>query len=336
MAIPSNLIPKVIRYLTKGLSPQTQDVRIAEIAVGKKQPCFFIAEIGINHNGSTEIAKRLINAAVEAGAQAVKFQKRTISVVYTAEELAKPRGVDRSVLENAVKRGVLSEEAVTRLTTSDFKDSTNGDLKYALEFNEREYRELFDYSKSKGLLCFASPWDVQSVDFLEKFNPPAHKIASATLTYVDLLDRVKQTGKPVILSTGMSTSEEVKTAVDRLAGIPLVLLHTVSTYPAQDEELNLRTIHKLRQTYPEIPIGYSGHEKGIATTVAAAALGAHVIERHITLDKTMFGSDQAASLEPQEFKQLIEGVRAIEKAHGDGVKRVLPSEVPILEKLRKK
>ena len=332
----TTLISKAFRYLVKGLPPQTKDVKIADHVIGKARPCFFVAEVGINHNGSIDIAKKLIDAAAEASAQAVKFQKRTVDVVYSKEELTKPRPVDRAVLENAVKRGVLSQESVERLVKSDYKDSTNGDLKFALEFTENEYKEIFKYAREKGLLCFASPWDTKSVDFLESFNPPAYKIASATLTYSDLLDRIKMTGRPVILSTGMSTGKEVDLAVKRLSGVPLVLLHTVSTYPAQDEELNLRAIMKLRQAYPEIPIGYSGHEKGIAPTLAAAAFGAHVIERHITLDRNMFGTDQSASIEPHEFGQLIRDVRAIEKAHGDGIKKVLPSEVPILEKLRKK
>lgn len=334
--LPPNLIPKVLRFITRGTPPQTKDVHIAGIPIGRAKPCFFVAEIGINHNGSLEITKKLIDAAAHAGAQAVKFQKRTVPLIYSEEELAKPRAVNRPVLENAVKRGVLPKESVERLVRSDYKDSTNGDLKWALEFNEKEYKEIFDYAKEKRLLCFASPWDKQSVDFLESLNPPAYKIASATLTYNDLLARVKDTGKPVILSTGMSTPEEIDTAVQTLHGVPLVLLHTVSTYPAQDEELNLRMIMKLRQKYPEVPIGYSGHEKGIATTLAAATMGAHVIERHITLDRNMFGTDQSASLEPHEFTQLIRDVRSIEKAHGDGIKRVLPSEVPILQKLRKR
>ena len=329
------LISKAIHYLKYGPAPTPKDVNIGGIIVGRGLPRFFVAEIGINHNGSLEVAQKLIDAAAEFGAQAVKFQKRTIPVVYSAEELAKPRAVDRSILENAVRRGVLSKESVERLTRSDFKDSTNGDLKWALEFTEPEYKKIFEYARQKGLLCFASPWDEASVDFLEKFNPPCHKIASAMVTHHKLLKRVRETGRPVILSTGMSTMDEVKAAVDVLARVPLVLLHTVSTYPAKEEELNLRSIPRLRRAFPAILIGYSGHELGIASTLAASIMGAHIIERHLTLNKKMFGTDQAASLEPHEFAQLVRNIREVEVSTGDGVKRVWPSEVPIRDKLRK-
>lgn len=311
------------------------DVYINGIPIGKRHPVFFAAEIGINHNGSLEIVKKLIDAAVAAGAQAVKFQKRTVPAVYSAEELAKPRAVERGVLENAVDRGVLSKEAVERLEKSSFKESTNGDLKWALEFTEAEYKEIDRYCKEKDIFWFASPWDEQSVDFLEKFDPPCHKVASAMLTHAGILKKLKEIGKPVIASTGMSTMEEVNNAVKALSGVPLVLLHTVSTYPAKEEEINLRAIAKFRQAFPGIPIGYSGHEAGIGASIAAATLGAHVIERHITLDKKMFGTDQAASLEPREFAELVSEVREMERAFGDGVKRVWPSEIPIREKLRK-
>lgn len=330
----ARLIAKAFKFF-KGPPPLPKDVNIGGIVVGRGKPRFFVAEVGINHNGSLEIAKKLIDAAAEAGAQAVKFQKRTIPVVYSAEELAKPRAIDRSILENAVKRGVLSKEAVARLRKSDFKDSTNGDLKWALEFTEPEYREIFNYASKKGLLCFASPWDEASVDFLEKFNPPCHKIASAMINHHRLIRKVADTGRPVILSTGMSTLDEIMAAVNILNGVPLVLLHTVSTYPAKEEELNLRSIIKFRRIFPGILIGYSGHEPGVAASVAASVLGAHVLERHITLDKKMFGTDQAASLEPHEFAQLVKSVREIERAIGDGVKRIWPSEVPIREKLGK-
>jgi len=332
---PKRFFPRLIRFVTGRSSETTQDVHINGIAVGRAKPCFFVAEIGINHNGSLEITKKLIDTAKEAGAQAVKFQKRTVSLVYSAEELAKPRAVDRGVLENAIKRGVLSKEAVARLTKSDFKDSINGDLKWALEFTEAEYKEIDKYCKAKGIFWFASSWDEESVDFLEIFNPPCHKVASAMLTHAGILKKLKEAGRPVIASTGMSTMEEVKNAVNILSGIPLILLHTVSTYPAKEEEVNLRTIAKFRQEFSRIPIGYSGHEPGISASLAAAALGAHVIERHITLDKKMFGTDQSASLEPHEFAQLVKEVREVEKAWGDGVKKLLPSEIPIKEKLRK-
>jgi N-acetylneuraminate synthase len=315
--------------------PITQDVYLGGIPVGRGKPCFFVAEIGINHNGSLGVAKKLIDAAADAGAQAVKFQKRTVPIVYSADELAKPRAVDRGVLDNAIARGVLSREAVERLQHSDFKESTNGDLKWALEFTEPEYRELFGYATSKGLLAFASPWDPESVDFLEKLNPPCYKIASACVTHYPLLVRVKATGRPAILSTGMSTTEEVERAVELLGTGKLIILHTVSTYPSKEEELNLRSIIKLRNQYPVVPIGYSGHEKTLAPTFAAAVYGAHLIERHLTLDRNMFGTDQPASLEPQELAQLIRDVRLMERSIGTGEKRVLESEIPIREKLRK-
>lgn len=324
-----------MRFIAGRSAEITQDVYINGIAVGRAKPCFFVAEIGINHNGSLEIAKKLIDAAVAAGAQAVKFQKRTVPVVYSIEELSKPRAVDRAVLENAIKRGILSKEAVERLTKSDLKDSTNGDLKWALEFIGAEYKEIDRYCKGKGIFWFASSWDEASVDFLEEFSPPCHKVASAMLTHAGILKKLKEIGKPVIASTGMSTMEEVKNAVNVLSGVPVILLHTVSTYPAKEEEINLRAIAKFRQEFPRIPIGYSGHEADIAISLAAATIGAHLIERHITLDKKMFGTDQAASLEPQEFAELVSEVREMERAFGDGVKRVWPSEVPIKEKLRR-
>lgn len=320
----------------RGKNRKPSNIQIGKKSLGRTVPVFVIAEIGINHNGSMDIAKRLIDAAADAGAQAVKFQKRTVPVVYTAEELAKDRKVDRSVLENAIIRGVLPKDAVKRLKDSNFENSTNGDLKWALEFTESEYRELFDYANRKGLEAFASPWDEGSVDILEKLGVPAYKIASASLTDDALLKKIRSTNKPVILSTGMSTMQEVKHAVDILGTKDLALLHTVSTYPSEYRHLNLKLIARLRQEFPTVLIGYSGHEKGIGTTVAAAAIGARVIERHLTLDKTMYGSDQAASLEPDEFKQMITDIRSMEEAFGDGFKRVIDEEIPIAAKLRRK
>ncbi len=326
-----------VRRLLGFHSPVPKTVHVGGIPVGKEHPIFFIAEIGINHNGDVEIAKRLIDAAVEAGAQAVKFQKRTVPVVYSAEELAKPRPVDRAVLENAVKRGVLGKEAVARLRKSDFKDSTNGDLKWALEFTEDEYRDLFSYANAKGILAFASPWDEESVDVLERLGVPCLKVASASITDHGLLIKIKDVcKKPVILSTGMSSMEEVHAAVNLLGTENLILLHTVSTYPSEDKDLNLKVIYTLRRLFPDVVVGYSGHERGTATSVAAATLGAHLIERHVTLDKKMFGSDQSASMEPAEFKQLVADVRSMEAAFGDGVKRIIEAEIPIQKKLRRK
>lgn len=334
MTLVNKAVAKFVRFIKRTPS-EPAEVYLGNISVGRTKPVFFVAEIGINHNGSLDIAKKLINVAAEAGAQAVKFQKRTIPLVYSAEELSQPRAVPRDLLEGAIKRGALLKESVECLIKSDFKDTTNGDLKYALEFNEAEYKELFSYANQKGLLCFASPWDQESVDFLEKLNPPCHKIASAMLTNAGLLNRIKETGRPVILSTGMSTMEQVRKALNILGEKNLILLHTVSTYPAEEKDLNLRTIIKFRKFFPTVQVGYSGHEKGIATSVAAATIGARMIERHITLDKKMFGTDQSASLEPQEFTQLIKDVRLAGEATGTGVKTVLEAELPIIKKLRK-
>lgn len=334
--LPKNFFHRVINFYLNKQTSVAKDIKIGNLWIGRNHPCFFIAEVGINHNGDIDIAKKLIDAAVVVGCQAVKFQKRTVPAVYSADELAKPRAVDRGVLEGAVRRGVLSKESVERLKRSDFKDSTNGDLKWALEFTTDEYGEIDRYCKEKGIIWFASPWDEGSVDFLEQFDPPCYKVASAMLTHQGILRKIKTTGRPAIVSTGMSTMEEIKRAVEVLSGVPLILLHTVSTYPANDNEINLRMIVKLKKEFPDIPIGYSGHENGIGISLAAATLGAHVIERHITLDRKMFGTDQGASLEPADFARLIKEVNGVRIAFGDGIKKVLPSEIPIREKLRKK
>ncbi|MDO8486444.1 MAG: N-acetylneuraminate synthase family protein [Candidatus Staskawiczbacteria bacterium] len=287
---------------------ERKKVKIANKVIGDGEPVFIIAEIGINHNGDINIAKQLIDVAVEAGCDAVKFQKRTIELVYTPEELAKPR-------ENPF-------------------GSTNGDLKRGLEFGEKEYAEIDKYCKEKGILWFASPWDVKSVEFLEKFNVPCHKIASALLTDDELLKKVKATRKPIILSTGMSTEEQIRHAVDIIGEDNLILLHCTSTYPCLDEELNLKVIHWLKDTFSS-PVGYSGHEVGVYSSLVAVLLGAQMIERHITLDRAMFGSDQSASLEPQGLQRLVRGIRSTPTWLGDGKKKVFESELPILEKLRK-
>lgn len=283
-------------------------IRIGNRLIGEDQPCFIIAEIGINHNGDIDLAKRLISVAVGAGCDAVKFQKRTVDVVYTADELAKPR-------ENPF-------------------GPTNGDLKNGLEFDQEEYEEIDSFCRSVKMMWFASPWDERSVDFLEQFHPPVYKIASASLTDDHLLRHIRSTGKPVILSTGMSTYEEIDHAVEVLGKTDLVLMHTTSTYPANYDELNLRAIPTMAQRY-EIPIGYSGHETGIPTSVCAAALGACCVERHITMDRAMWGSDQAASLEPNGITRLVRDIRLWEQSKGDGIKRVYEREVPIIKKLRR-
>lgn len=283
-------------------------IRVGKRLIGDDQPCFIIAEIGINHNGDIDLAKRLISVALAAGCDAVKFQKRTVDVVYTAEELAKPR-------ENPF-------------------GPTNGDLKYGLEFEQEEYEEISAFCKSVKMLWFASPWDEASVDFLEQFDVPVHKIASASLTDDHLLRHVRATGKPIILSTGMSTYAEIDHAVEILGKDDLVLMHATSTYPAFYPELNLRAIPTMAERYA-VPIGYSGHETGIPTSVCAAVLGACCVERHITLDRSMWGSDHAASLEPNGISRLVRDIRLWEQSKGDGIKRVYEREFPIIKKLRR-
>jgi N-acetylneuraminate synthase len=283
-------------------------VRIAGRTVGTNHPCYVVAEIGINHNGDLDLAKRLIDVAAAAGCEAVKFQKRTVDVVYSAAELA-------------------------RLRESPF-GTTNGELKRALEFGKTNYQEIDAHCRDKRIVWFASPWDEASVDFLEEFDVPCHKIASASLTDDQLLRRVRATKKPVILSTGMSTMAQIDHAVDVLGRENLIVLHATSTYPANYDELNLKVIPVLAKRFG-VPVGYSGHETGIASSVASVALGASVVERHLTLDRAMWGSDQAASLEPNGMQRLVRDIRLIETSFGDGEKRLLAREVPIMEKLRR-
>jgi len=292
---------------------RASDSRIKEIKIGQKtvgegHPCYVVAEIGINHNGDLDLAKRLISVAHVAGCDAVKFQKRTVDVVYSPEELARPR-------------------------ESPF-GTTNGDLKRGLEFGVDEYREIDRYCREMKMQWFTSCWDEQSVDLIDQFNPPCYKIASACLTDDNLLRHTRSKGKPIILSTGMSTVEQIDHALEVLGTKDLVLLHACSTYPAYYEELNLRAIVTLRERYG-LPVGYSGHETGLPSSVAAAALGACVLERHITLDRAMWGTDHAASLEPNGITRLVSYLRLVEKSMGDGVKRVLEREQPVIKKLRR-
>ncbi len=284
------------------------EIKIGNQMVGDGHACYVVAEIGINHNGDIDIAKRLIDVAAAAKCNAVKFQKRTIEVVYSAEELARPR-------------------------ESPF-GTTNGDLKYGLEFGQEEYTEIDRYCKEKNIAWFASCWDEQSVDFIDQFDVPCYKIASASLTDDNLLRYTRSKGKPIMASTGMSTLEQIDHAVEVLGKEDLVIMHTTSTYPAYYEELNLRVIPLLRQRY-SVPVGYSGHETGLSTSIAAMSIGACAVERHITLDRAMWGSDQAASVEPQGFTHLVRDIRLVETAMGDGVKRVIEREVPIMKKLRR-
>ena len=286
----------------------TKCVKIANNVIGDGYPCFIIAEIGINHNGSVSLAKKMIDIAVTTGCDAVKFQKRTIDVVYTKEELAKER---KSVFGN-----------------------TNGDLKRGLEFGEAEYKEIDEYCKKKGIIWFASCWDEASVDFIEKFNVPCYKIASASLTDDNLLKYTKSKGKPILLSTGMSTMEEIRHAVSILGEENLVIYHCTSTYPSDTEEMNLRVIPEFKKEF-SCPIGYSGHERGITPSVIAVVMGANSIERHITNDRTNWGSDQAASLETAGLYHMVRDIRQVPILLGDGVKVVYDRELPIIEKLRR-
>jgi N-acetylneuraminate synthase len=282
-------------------------MKIANFNIGEKET-YVIAEIGINHNGDLEIAKQLIKAAKDCGCNAVKFQKRTIDVVYTPEELATPR-------ENPF-------------------GNTNGDLKRGLEFSKEQYTEIDKYCKEIDITWFASPWDEQSVDFLEEFNVPCYKIASASLTDKGLLEKIKATEKPVILSVGMSTEEEINKAVEILGQEQLVLLYCTCLYPPKYEQINLRSMQTLMEKY-SCPIGYSGHESDTLVSAIAVSLGAVVIERHFTLDRNMWGSDQKASINPAEMSELIKNIRISEKVMGTSDIAVLDDELPIKKKLRR-
>ncbi|MDT0347236.1 N-acetylneuraminate synthase family protein [Streptomyces litchfieldiae] len=277
---------------------------------GPGRPVYITGEIGINHNGDLENAFALIDAAAEAGCDAVKFQKRT-------PEICTPR--DQWDIERDTPWG--------RMTYIDYR--------HRVEFGEEQYRAIDEYCAKRGIHWFASPWDTEAVEFLEQFDVPAHKVASASLTDDELLRALRATGKTVILSTGMSTPKQIRHAVEVLGSENILLCHATSTYPAKAEELNLRVIHTLQAEYPNVPIGYSGHETGLQTTLAAVALGATFVERHITLDRAMWGSDQAASVEPQGLQRLVRDIRIIEESLGDGVKKVYESELGPMKKLRR-
>jgi N-acetylneuraminate synthase len=284
-------------------------VKIGDRWVGRGEPCFIIAEIGLNHNGDIKLAKKLIDAAALTGCDAVKFQKRTPELCVPPAQRDIPRETPWGIM-------------------------TYLEYRHRVEFGEEEYAEIDRYCRDKGMTWFASCWDEPSVDFIERFAPACYKVASASLTDAPLLGRVRATGRPVIISTGMSTIEEIDAAVARLDPDRLLIAHATSTYPCAPEELNLRVIGTLKQRY-DAPIGYSGHEVGLQTTCAAVTLGACFVERHITLDRAMWGSDQAASVEPVGFSRLVRDIRTIERALGDGRKRVYDSELPIRAKLRR-
>ncbi|WP_017201645.1 N-acetylneuraminate synthase family protein [Microbacterium algeriense] len=285
-------------------------VSIGSRVIGGGRPAYVIAEIGLNHNGDVDIAKRLIDVAARAGADAVKFQKRT-------PEISTPEHM----------RDVPRETPWGLMSYLDYRRR--------VEFGRAEYIEIGDHATMRGLDWFASPWDVPSVEFLEDLNVVAHKVASASLTDTELLLALRETGKPVILSTGMSTIAQIDRALDTLGTDRVVLMHATSTYPLEPEEANLRVIATLRDRYPGIPVGYSGHERGLQISLAAVAMGAVAVERHITLDRTMWGSDHAASLEPTGLEHLVRDIRVIERAVGDGVKRVFESEQAPMAKLRR-
>ncbi len=278
--------------------------------IGDSEPIYIIAEIGINHNGSLELAKKLIDGAVFAGCDAVKFQKRT-------PELCVPK--DQWYIERDTPWG--------RIPYIEYRRK--------VEFSFEEYSEIDRYCKEKGIDWFASAWDEEALNFLEEFEPVAYKLASASLTDENLLKKVKATKRPVMLSTGMSTMEEIESAVNLLGTDKLLIAQSTSTYPCKLEELNLNVIKTYKKKFPGVPIGYSGHETGLAPTLAAIAIGACFVERHITLDRAMWGTDQAASVEIGGMFRLVKDIRDIEKALGDGIKKVYESEYPNIKKLRR-
>lgn len=285
-------------------------VRIGHAAIGEYEPVYVIAEIGLNHNGDVAIAKRLMEVAADAGAQAVKFQKRT-------PDLSTPEHMKLAPRETP------------------WGTMTYLEYRHRVEFGRDEYAVIADHAALLGLDWFASPWDAPAVADLESYGVVAHKIASASVTDLELLEAVRDTGKPVVLSTGMSTMEEIDRAVTVLGTENLVIMHATSSYPMPAEEANLLMIPALKGRYPGVPVGYSGHERGLQISLAAVALGAVAVERHITLDRTMWGSDHSASLEPQGLEHLVRDIRIIGDALGDGVKRVYPGEEAPKAKLRR-
>ncbi|RST06307.1 hypothetical protein EF910_11390, partial [Streptomyces sp. WAC07149] len=305
--------PRTERRTPPAMTVATTEPRLRTFGprvAGPGRPVYVVGEIGINHNGDLGTAFALIDAAVEAGCDAVKFQKRT-------PEICTPR--DQWDVERDTPWG--------RMTYIDYR--------HRVEFGEADYLAIDEHCAKRGIAWFASPWDTEAVAFLEKFDPPAHKVASACLTDDELLRTLRATGRTVVLSTGMSTPRQIRHAVEVLGSDSILLCHATSTYPAKAEELNLRVINTLQEEYPNVPIGYSGHETGLQTTLAAVALGATFVERHITLDRAMWGSDQAASVEPGGLARLVRDIRTIETALGDGVKRVYPSELGPMRKLRR-
>jgi len=287
----------------------TQNFKLGSRLLGDGHPTYIIAEIGINHNGSIQIAKDLIKAASDAGVDAVKFQKRTPEICVPDHQKDQMRNTPWGYISYL-------------------------DYRYKVEFGQAEYQQIDDYCQQLEIDWLASSWDAPSLAFIDAFNPPAHKVPSALLTDHELLRAIKQTGRPVILSTGMSTMEEIHGAVAILGKDNLLICHTTSSYPCPPEELNLKMIQTLKENF-NCPIGYSGHEVGLVPSAVAVAMGACLVERHVTLDRAMWGSDQAASVEPQGVRALVKYVRVTEKALGDGKKKVYESEQSTLRKLRR-
>ncbi len=285
-------------------------VKVGNKFIGNGHPTYIIAEVGINHNGSLEIAKKLIDGAVFAGCDAVKFQKRT-------PELCVPK--DQWYIERDTPWG--------RIPYIEYR--------HKVEFGYFEFEEIDYYCKLKGIDWFVSCWDVEAVEFIKQFNPVAYKVASASLTDLDLLYKHKSLNKPIFISTGMSSLADIDKAVEILGPDNLLIAQSTSTYPCNLNELNLKVISSYKERYTNIPIGYSGHETGLAPTYAAVALGANFVERHITLDRAMWGTDQASSVEVLGMFRLVKDIRDIEKSLGDGVKKIYDSELSSLKKLRK-
>jgi sialic acid synthase SpsE len=287
----------------------TSNVMIGNRPVGSGSPTYVIAEIGINHNGDLDLALQMIDASAAAGCDAVKFQKRTPELCVPPEQ-----------------RDILRETPWGTMTYLDYR--------YRVEFGRDEYDAIDARCREIGIDWFASPWDELSVEFLETYSPVTYKVASASITDVGLLKALHATGRPIIMSTGMSTMEEIRAAVELLGTDGLLIAHSTSTYPCKPEELNLRMIHTLSAEF-DVPVGYSGHETGLATTVAAVAMGASFIERHVTMDRSMWGTDQAASVEIGGLTRLVRDVRVVDAALGDGVKKVYESEMSSRSKLRR-
>jgi N-acetylneuraminate synthase len=287
----------------------SREIKIGDRLVGDGHPTYIVAEIGINHNGDLEIARRLIDAAVHAGVDAVKFQKRTPEMCVPPEQ-----------------RDLMRDTPWGYITYLEYRKR--------IEFDEDAYREIDSYCKRKGITWFASVWDEPSADLLSALDIPCFKVPSPSLTDHKLLRHLRATGKPRILSTGMSTMYQIYAAVDEVGPENLLITHATSAYPCEPSELNLRMIQTLRETFA-CPIGYSGHEVGLVPSVVAVAMGACLIERHITLDRAMWGSDQAASVEPGGFERLVKYIRVTEQSLGDGVKHVYNSELSSLKRLRR-